>query len=158
MTLSTVLLVAFLLGVLAGYRALTPPAIVAWAVHVHWLRFDGTPLSFLGSTTALVILTVLALGELVRDKLPGTPSRTKLAGLVPRIVTGAFCGACVGVASHQAVALGALAGAVGGIAGCFGGYQARVRLVKALGTPDFVVAVLEDLVTIGGSLFLVSRL
>ncbi len=158
MTPSTLLLVAFLIGVLAGFRALTPPAIIAWAVHLHWLRFDGTPLSFLHSTAALVILTLLALGELVGDKLPNTPSRTRLPGLVARVITGAFCGACVGVASHQALALGALAGAVGGIAGAFGGYQARVRLVKALGTPDFVVAALEDLVAIGGSLFLASRL
>jgi hypothetical protein len=29
--------------------------------------------------------------------------------------------------------------------------------VKALGTPDFVIALLEDLVTIGGSLWVVSR-
>jgi hypothetical protein len=30
-------------------------------------------------------------------------------------------------------------------------------LVKALGAPDYVIAVLEDLVTIGGSLLVVSR-
>jgi uncharacterized membrane protein len=53
--------------------------------------------------------------------------------------------------------LGGFLGVVGGIAGCFGGYQARTRLTKALGTPDFVVAVLEDLVAIGGSLWVVSR-
>jgi uncharacterized membrane protein len=29
----------------------------------------------------------------------------------------------------------------------------RPRLVKALGTPDFVIALLEDVVTIGGSLW-----
>jgi uncharacterized membrane protein len=48
-------------------------------------------------------------------------------------------------------------GVVGGIAGTFGGYEARTRLVKSLGAPDFVIALLEDLLTIGGSLWLVSR-
>jgi uncharacterized membrane protein len=48
-------------------------------------------------------------------------------------------------------------GAVGGVVGCFGGYQARTRLVKALGTPDINVALLEDLVAIAGSLWVVSR-
>ena len=45
----------------------------------------------------------------------------------------------------------------GGIIGCFGGYQVRRRLVRALGTPDFVVALMEDAVTICGSLWVVSR-
>jgi uncharacterized membrane protein len=39
----------------------------------------------------------------------------------------------------------------------FGGYQLRTRLVKALGTPDYVVAVVEDLVAIGESFWVVSR-
>jgi uncharacterized membrane protein len=53
--------------------------------------------------------------------------------------------------------LGTVLGIVGALAGAYGGYQARTRLVKALGTPDFVIALLEDLVTIGGSLWVVSR-
>jgi uncharacterized membrane protein len=48
-------------------------------------------------------------------------------------------------------------GAVGGIAGCYGGYQARTRLVKALGVPDVVIAVVEDIVAIGGGLLILSR-
>ena len=60
-------------------------------------------------------------------------------------------------AGDQGLALGAILGIVGALVGTFGGYQARTRLVKALGTPDYVIAVLEDLVAIGGSLFVVSR-
>jgi uncharacterized membrane protein len=41
--------------------------------------------------------------------------------------------------------------------GCFGGYQARTGFVKALGVPDIYVALVEDLVAIGGSLWTVSR-
>ena len=43
-------------------------------------------------------------------------------------------------------------GAIGGVVGCFGGYQARTRLVKALGMRDIYVALLEDLVAVGGCL------
>ena len=35
--------------------------------------------------------------------------------------------------------------------------QARTGLVKALRAPDFVIAVLEDLLAIAGSLWVVSR-
>ena len=48
-------------------------------------------------------------------------------------------------------------GIVGALAEWYSGYQAHARLVKALGTPDFVIGLLEDLVTIGGSLSVISR-
>jgi uncharacterized membrane protein len=41
--------------------------------------------------------------------------------------------------------------------GCFGGFQTRTGLVKALGTRDFYVAVIEDLVAIAGCFWVVSR-
>jgi uncharacterized membrane protein len=53
---------------------------------------------------------------------------------------------------------GGLLGAIGGVAGCFAGYQGRTRVVKALGTRDIYIALVEDLVAIAGSLWVVSRL
>jgi len=50
-----------------------------------------------------------------------------------------------------------LAGAIGAIAGAFGGYQARVGLVRALQVPDIAIAIPEDLIAIGLGLLLVSR-
>ena len=152
----TFLVGSLLIGILAGLRSFTPPAAVAWAVHFGWMTLQG-PLSWIGSTPAVVILSLLALAELVVDKLPTTPRRTAPPGLIARIVTGGAAGACVAAADAQSAILGGFLGVVGGIAGCFGSYQARTRLTKALGTPDFVVAVLEDLVAIGGSLWVVSR-
>jgi uncharacterized membrane protein len=150
------LLLAFLIGVLAGLRSLTPPAVTAWAAHLGWLRLQR-PLSSIGTTPAVVIFSLTALVELVADKLPKTPSRTAPPGLVARILMGGLTGACVASAGGQGFIVGSLLGVVGGIVGCFGGYQARTRMVKALSTPDYVVAVVEDLVAIGGSLWVVSR-
>ena len=147
---------AFLIGVFAGLRSLTPPAAVAWAVHLGWLKL-ARPLSLIGSLPALIVLTLLAITELIIDKLPNTPNRTAPMGLIARIVTGGFTGACVSVGGGQSAFAGAGLGLIGGIIGCFAGYQARVRLVGSLRQPDFNVALLEDLITIGGSLFIVSR-
>jgi uncharacterized membrane protein len=77
--------------------------------------------------------------------------------LIARIVMGAFTGACVTTAGGQGLVLGALVAVVGALAGTFGGYHARKGLVKALGSPDFAVALIEDLIAIGGSLWVVSR-
>jgi uncharacterized membrane protein len=150
------LLFAFLIGLFAGLRSLTPPAATAWAVHLGWLKLQR-PLALIGTLPAVIILTLLALAELVADKLPQTPSRTAPVGLIARIVTGGLTGACVAAGGAGSALLGALLGSVGGIVGAFAGYQARTRLVRALGLPDVFIALLEDVIAIGGSLWVVSR-
>jgi uncharacterized membrane protein len=150
------ILFALLIGFFAGLRSLTAPAVTAWAVHLGWLRI-ARPLSLIGSIPSVVILTVLAVGELVVDKLPQAPNRTSAPGLIARIATGGLTGACVAAGGGQSALLGAILGAVGGVVGCFAGYQARTRLVRALGTRDLHIALLEDLIAVAGSLFVVSR-
>jgi uncharacterized membrane protein len=152
-----VLLLALGIGVVAGLRSLTAPAVVAWAAHIGWINLHNSPLVFMGSAWAVGVFTLLALFEFVADQLPSTPARTAPVGLVARVVTGALSGSCLAIAGGAAVWLGALVGALGGIAGAFGGYQARVGLVRMLRVPDFAIAVPEDLVAIGLGLFLVSR-
>ena len=147
---------AFLIGLFAGLRSLTAPAVTAWAAHLGWLDLPG-PLTWIGSTTAVVVFTLLAVLELVADKLPSTPNRTSPPGLIARIAMGGLSGACLGAAGGGSTGLGGLLGIVGALVGCFGGYQTRTNLVRALGTPDAVVAVLEDVITIAGSLWVVSR-
>lgn len=148
---------AFLIGVIAGLRSMTAPAVVAWAARLGWLDLHDSPLSFMGSTAAVVVFTLGALGELVADKLPSTPSRTKPASLIGRILLGGLAGAAVATSGSQSVSLGGVLGAAGGIAGAFGGYEFRTRLVRAFKVPDWVIACLEDAVAIGGGLLIVSR-
>ena len=156
-TPTEVLVLAFLIGVVAGLRSLTAPALVAWAAHRNWLNLHNTLLSFMASTAAVVIFTLLAVAELVADKLPFAPGRLKPPGLIARIVFGGLSGASVAVSGAQPIVLGTVLGVVGGIAGAFAGYQVRTRLVKALKVPHLVIALLEDVVAIGGGLFIVSR-
>ena len=150
------LLLAFLIGFFAGLRALTAPAATAWAVYLGWLKLDR-PLALIGSVSGVAILTLLALIELVADKLPRTPSRTAPPGLIARIVMGGLTGAAIAAGATQGVFLGALLGAGGGVAGCFIGYWTRTGLVRALGLRDLYVALAEDIVAIAGSLWVVSR-
>src|ERR687892_1156159 len=137
------LVFSFLIGFLAGLRSLTPPAATAWAVYLGWLKVEG-PLSLIGSVPSVAIFTLLAIVELVADKLPKTPNRTSPPGLIARIVMGGLTGACIAAGGGQGALLGALLGTLGGVIGCFAGYQARTRLVKALGMPDITLALFED--------------
>lgn len=150
------LLLAFLIGFFAGLRSLTAPAATAWAVYLGWLKIER-PLSLIGSLPAVAIFTLLAVVELVVDKLPQAPNRTSPLGLIARIVMGGLTGACVAAGGAQEILLGAALGAMGGVVGCFLGYRARTGLVKTLNVRDIYVALVEDLVAIAGSLWVVSR-
>jgi uncharacterized membrane protein len=96
-------LLALLIGVVAGLRAMTAPAVVSWATNLGWLHVGATSLAFLDCSWVRWILTVLALGELVTDQLPSTPSRTVPVQFAGRIVTGALSGAKIGVSSGSLI-------------------------------------------------------
>ena len=150
----TILILSLLIGVMAGLRAVVAPAVVAWGAHLGWLKLAGTPLAFMGHAAAPWVLGVLALGELVADQLPSTPSRKVAVQFGTRIVTGALCGATLAAPAGQWV-LGAVAGAVGAVIGTLGGAAARARMAQAFGR-DLPAALIEDAVAIGGALAIVA--
>lgn len=151
------LLLAFAIGIVAGLRSMTAPAVVSWAARLGWIQLSGSPLAYMGSTWVVAFCSVGAVGEYIADKLPNAPARTAAIGLTARIVTGAASGACLAVAGGASLGLGGLLGLIGAIVGTFGGYYARTGLVRALKCHDFAVAIPEDLVAIGLGLLLVSR-
>ena len=152
----TTYLLAFLIGAVAGLRALTAPAVVSWAARLGWLHLENTWLAFLGSTITPYILSVLAIGELINDKLPKTPSRKAPPSFAVRIVTGALSGAALGAGS-QALVGGLVAGALGAVAGTLGAYEARARAAKAIGR-DLPAALIEDIIAIVSAFWIVSRM
>jgi len=144
---------AFLIGVIAGLRSMTAPAAVSWAARLGWLHLDNTWLAFLGFQFTPYIITVMAIGELIADKLPKTPSRKAAGPFGFRIVSGALCGAAIGGGQIG----GAIAGALGAVVGTMGGYEFRMRLVRATGGRDLPIALLEDVIAVGGAALIVSR-
>jgi uncharacterized membrane protein len=94
----------------------------------------------------------MALGELVADKLPKTPSRKAPGPFLFRIASGALCGAALTGGQVG----GLIAGALGGAAGTLGGYEFRARLVKTIGGKDLPIALLEDIIAIGGAIWIVA--
>ncbi len=148
------MILACLIGIVAGLRAMTPIAAVSWAAHLGWLPLHGTWLSFLGASVTPYLATALALGELVTDKLPTTPSRKTPMPFGARILSGALCGAAIATPSG-AILFGPLLGAVGAMIGTFGGAALRGWLAQIFGK-DLSAALLEDVIAIGGAILIIS--
>ncbi len=96
------------------------------------------------------VLPLLLLGELVADKLPGTPSRLKPPALAVRAVTGAVSSYALARRQRVPGALPALAGAAAAVLGSALGF--RWRAVAAhRGWPELVAALAEDAVVLGAA-------
>jgi len=154
---TTVLALAFAIGVISGLRAFTAPMVVSWAASLKGLNLENTWMAFLGYAATPYVVTAIALAEIVNDKLPKTPSRKTPGPFVGRILLGALSGAALSAGAHQAAVAGIFLGGLGGVAGTLGGYEFRTRLVKGLKVPDFTIALLEDALAIGFGFFIVSR-
>jgi uncharacterized membrane protein len=159
----SVYVLALLIGIVAGLRAMTAPAAVSWAAHLGWLPLQGTPLAFLGFKATPYIFTLLAVVELVTDQLPETPSRKVPLQFGARIVAGALSGAAIsgahgGLAGGWIVGvLGAVVGAAGAVIGTLGGAKARSKLAGIFGR-DAPAALIEDVVAVVGAAVIVVSL
>lgn len=153
-----ILVLAFAIGIVAGLRSVTAPAVVAWAAKLEWINLEGSVVAFLGSSVAVWIISALAIAELVGDKLPFTPNRIAAGPLIARIVSGAFSAFALCSATGQGAVAGAIVGGIGALAGAFGGFRARRHLVQNKNLPDILVALLEDVIAVGGGLLIVSLL
>lgn len=155
MTQVLVILLALLIGIVAGLRALTPPAVVAWGAFLGWLPVEGTWAQWVAHPVTVTVLTILLLVELVTDQLPSTPPRTVTPQFAARLLTGAFAGAVIGAGFHHTFSsIGA--GIVGAVLGTLGGYRARASLVERNGGHDLPVALTEDTIAVLGGFAVVA--
>lgn len=154
MTELFVLLLALSIGVIAGLRAMTAPAVVAWGAMLGWVDVADKWSEWMAHPVTVVVLTVFLVGELVTDQLPKTPSRRVPAQFLTRLITGAFAGAVVGsVVFHTFIGLGA--GIVGAVLGTLGGAALRSRLADANNGNDRPGAFGEDVLAVGGGFLVV---
>jgi uncharacterized membrane protein len=98
----------------------------------------------------------MAIGEMVNDKLPKTPSRLIPPQFITRVVTGTLCGVALGISTGHLL-IGLIAGAVGSVAGTVGGAKARAFGAKLLGR-DLPAALIEDVVAVALAVSAVSLL
>jgi len=147
---------SFLIGIVAGLRAMTAPAAVSWAAYLGWIDLSQSWLAFLGYSWTPWILTLLAIAELISDQLPNTPSRKVPPQFATRVIMGALSGAALGISGGMLV-VGLIAGVVGAVAGTYGGAAVRGRLAAFFGK-DLPAALIEDAVAIAAAVLIVWSL
>ena len=143
---------ALLLGILSGGRSATPLALLA--LHRDRKELSGAWQDWPAFRTPLGrgLLIAGAVGEIIGDKLPMTPSRTAATGLIGRATSGAFVGMAIGTTGKRDRRVeGAILGAVGAVIGSYVGLLARKSVTKTTGLRDPLVALAEDAAVIAGT-------
>lgn len=141
------LLCAFLVGIVSGLRTFTAPAVTSWFAQSGSLAVGNSLLAFMGYRYTPIILTALAIFEIVMDKSPKAPSRKTPPQFIARILSGALTGATIGTSSGSML-VGLFLGIIGAILGTLGGAAMRAKLASAFGR-DFPAALLEDVMAVG---------
>jgi uncharacterized membrane protein len=149
----SVLISAFVLGVVCGLRSMVGLAAVSWAARGQQIPLAGTWLSFLGFRFTPYITSLLAVGEIINDKLPKTPSRLVPPQFIGRVVMGALTGAAIALSQGHFL-IGFLSGIVGSVVGTLGGAKARALAAKLFGR-DLPAALLEDVIAVALAAFAV---
>lgn len=146
---------AFGLGVIAGMRSMSAPALIS-----HFLNkvpadsLQGSPLRFMQSSSVSTGLKLLAVTEIIADKLPNTPNRIAPPVLLVRGLSGALVGLTLNQANGEPKFTGAILGGIGAIAASYGFFYLRKNLSKSTNCPDLVWAVLEDALMIAAGISL----
>lgn len=136
------------LGLATGMRTFTPIAVICWYAYVGYLPVDATWATWTARLTVAIVFTVLAIGELIGDKLPKTPNRIAPMPLLARLIFGGLCGSIAATAISGPGVEGVLLGVLGALLGAFGGFMVRRHLRERLGCPDYMLAVCEDAIAI----------
>jgi len=137
-----------LLGVTTGLRAVTPMAVLCWFAYLGYLPVDDTWASWTGRLAVAIVFTLLALGEMIADKLPRMPDRLSAVPLIARIIFGGLIGSIAATAMAGPGLEGVLLGVLGAALGAFAGFMIRRDMVERIGCADWKVALVEDLIAV----------
>ena len=146
------------IGAIAGMRAMSAPAVISQVVRKGELAVEGSKLGFLNTSGALSISALLAVGELIADKLPSTPNRTDVGPLVARAISGGLSGAVIFSAKKKSPWAGGLLGALTAVAATYAAFHLRRSVKEKLHIPDVVLAAAEDALVARAGVFVVRQL
>lgn len=138
---------SFLIGLVAGSRAMTPLAAVSDAAQRGALPADSGAPGWLGHPATAMASKLLAAGELWGDKLDSAPDRIVPAGIAARLVTGGLSGAVL--APRRYALIGAALGATAAVGAAYLTFGARRRAMRRYGQQP--TGVIEDALTVGAA-------
>ncbi|WP_419810133.1 DUF4126 domain-containing protein [Sphingomonas sp.] len=144
---------SFLIGLVAGQRAMTPLAVLAGAARDGRLDADAPGVTLLANPLIAAGAVALAAGEMAGDKMTTAPDRIVPAGLAARLATSTFAGAVLAAPGKRR--RGAAIAAAAAVASSYIGWRLRCAAIKRWG--QTATGVVEDAAVLAAGQAIVSR-
>jgi len=148
------------LASLSGSRSLAGPALAACLLNRNSSKAlckSHLPFKHLQNPAVANTLTVLALGELVGDKMPFAPNRTQAIGLAGRTVSGAFTGAALLKAERGNAVTGIILGGACALAATFASFYLRRNITGTNRLTNVTAGLVEDVFVLGMGAALIAK-
>lgn len=143
------------LGALSGMRSIPALAVVSDAAEDHKdAGLNHIARDILAAPRVAALLKAMAVGEMMMDKMPFIPARTKLVPLMGRAVMGAAVGAAV---MPRASWLGGGIGALSAVGAAHLAYMTRKALHEKYEIPDGLLGVVEDAAVVSAAHLIVHN-
>lgn len=138
---------SFLMGLVAGQRAMTPLSALAGAARLGRLPYDNFEARLMARPLFAAGGVALAAAEMAGDKMKTAPDRTVFLGLLARAITSGFAGAALAPPKRELA--GAALGVGAAVMSSYVGLAARKWAMRRWGqTPTGVV---EDMIVLAAA-------
>lgn len=156
--MKNVYLQAIGIGVIAGMRSMSAPAFVSnYLAKEQSIEIENSAFRLLASRNVANALKVLAVSEMIADKLPIIPDRISPTPLLGRAISGAICGASMCISKGERSDIGGISGGLAAIVSAYGFYYLRRKLSEDAGIPNVLLGLIEDAVVIKGGLSILDE-
>jgi uncharacterized membrane protein len=152
-SVSKTYLTAMGLGAIAGMRSMAAPALLSQQLsRMDDSVLQDSPFRYLQSGPVATTLSVLALGELIADKVPNVPDRIDGPSFFFRTLSGAVVGAAAATAAKEDATKGAILGGLAAAAATFGFYYLRKSLGSNSNMANAAWGFVEDAIAVSSGI------
>lgn len=145
------MLYSFLIGLVGGQRAMTPLAAISMAAAGGELPTNTGAPRVIAHSLVAAGTSILAIAEMLGDKLPAAPDRIVPIGLTARFITSAIAGASL--APRRQRWLGAAVGGSTAVVASYPGWRARMATIPDYGQTR--TGLVEDALVVLGAVGIV---
>ncbi|MDJ1485474.1 DUF4126 family protein [Cytophagaceae bacterium YF14B1] len=148
---------AAIIGGLAGSRTSSAPAVTSILLSKNPTKaFAPKLIRFLGNQSVSQVMQLMAIPELIMDKVPTVGDRITPMGVACRMVSGTLCGALLFRSRNQDVVKGMLIGGLAALLSTYALFYTRKKLAEKTQIPDALLGTAEDAIVVAGGKWLVN--
>jgi uncharacterized membrane protein len=145
-------------GMLAGVRSMSAPALIShYLANRFTYRLSKSPLWFIKSPAVSRGLKLMAVTEMLGDKLPVMPDRISPSALTGRGISGGLVGATIYKTNGGTLLTGAVIGCAAAIAATYASFYLRKYIKNNTSLSNPALGIIEDVIALSAGIGMLKK-